>query len=68
MTLQTADGKEVMSHKGLKPVRGKSGESVTLSLPAATLVSGEYILALRGIGASGEVESLGKSILAVKRQ
>src|SRR5262249_14482666 len=68
ITLQTADGKEVMSRKGLKAVRAKSGESLMLSIPSTKFISGEYFLALSGIGANGEVESLGKSVLEVKKQ
>ena len=66
VTLQTADGKEVMRRTSLKPVHAKSGEALSLSIPSAKFTSGEYIMALSGIGASGEVESLGKSALAVQ--
>jgi len=67
MTLQAADGKEVMSRRGLKAVRTKSGEALMLSIPSAKFKSGEYTLALSGVSDS-EVESLGKSNIKVKKQ
>src|SRR5262249_42887363 len=67
MTLQAADGKEVMSRRWLKAGRTKSGEALMLSIPSAKFKSGEYTLALSGVSDS-EVESLGKSNIKVKKQ
>jgi len=67
MTLQTADGKEVISRRGLRAVRTKSGEALMLNIPSAKFKSGEYTLALSGVSGS-ELESLGKSNIEVKKQ
>jgi anti-sigma factor RsiW len=68
VTLQTADGKTTLSRKALKSVHAKTGDALSFSVPAAKFVSGEYILALGGIGAGGAVESLGKTVITVKKQ
>jgi anti-sigma factor RsiW len=66
--LQTTEGKEVLNQQGLKARRTKSGDDLMLNIPAGKFSSGEYILALSGVSATGEVESLGKSILKVEKR
>jgi hypothetical protein len=68
VTLLTAGGIEVFSKNGLRPRAGRAGDFVIVSLPASKLTNGDNVLALSGIGPTGEAEPLGKSILKVRRQ
>jgi len=68
VTLFTEDGSEAFSKNGLKPRADKAGDFVIVDLPASKLTIGDNVLALSGIGPTGEAEPLGKSILKVIRQ
>ncbi len=67
-TLQTITGVEVFSQTNLKPRRGNSGASFSFTVPARKLESGDYVLILRGVSPSGEVEDLSKSLFRVKKR
>src|SRR5262249_55473052 len=68
VTLLTEDGSVAFSKNGLKPRADKAGDFVIVDLPANKLMKGDNVLALSGIGPTGEAEPLGKSILKVIRQ
>jgi hypothetical protein len=44
------------------------GYVLTVKIPSRKLASGDNVLALSGISGAGEVETLGKVIVEVKRQ
>jgi hypothetical protein len=67
VTLLTADGREVLSRKGLRARTTRSGNFLTLSLPSHKFASGDHVLALSGVSAADEVENLGKTVIKVKR-
>jgi hypothetical protein len=66
--LLTADGVEVFTRKGLRPRASEAGDFVTVSIPSHKFASGDNVLALSGVNATGEIETLGKAILKVRRQ
>jgi hypothetical protein len=68
VTLLTTEGKEVFARKGLRPQATKNGDVLIVSVPARKFASGDNILAFSGISASGEVETLGKTIVKVRRR
>ena len=68
VSLQTTEGKVILSPPRLKAHQTKSGDALMLSLPAGKFSSGEYVLALSGVSANGEVESLGKSLIKVAKR
>jgi len=61
--LQAAGGEEIYAWGRLK-----SGASLTLIIPARRFVNGDYILTLRGVSESGEVEDVSKSLFRVERK
>jgi hypothetical protein len=66
--LLTIDGREVFVRKSLRPQAAGMGHVVPVNIPARKFTSGDNVLALSGISATGEVETLGKVIVKVKRQ
>jgi hypothetical protein len=66
--LLTPDGKEVFVRKGLRPQATRKGEVLVVSIPARKFAGGDNVLALGGISADGEVETLGKAIIKVRRR
>jgi len=66
--LLTIDGKEVFLRKGLRSQATRKGEAVIVSIPARKFAGGDNVLALGGISAAGEVETLGKAIVKVRRR
>jgi hypothetical protein len=67
LTLLTADGKEVFAIKDLRPKAAGKGTVLTVSVPTHNLASGDNVIWLSGISASGEVDTLGKVIIKVSR-
>jgi len=61
--LQAAGGEEIYTWGRLK-----SGASLTLIIPARRFADGDYILTLRGVSESGEVEDVSKSLFRVERK
>jgi hypothetical protein len=66
--LQSAGGEEIYSWNRLRPRGTRTGASLTLLLPARRLVAGDYILTLRGVSDSDEVEDVSKSLFRVERE
>jgi hypothetical protein len=66
--LLTTDGKEVFVRKGLRPQATRKGDVLIVSIPARKFASGDNVLAFGGISAAGEVETLGKAIVKVRRR
>jgi hypothetical protein len=66
--LQAAGGREVFASAGLAAKPGRSGAGLTLTIPAQRFASGDYILTLKGVGKTGEVEDVSKSIFRVERK
>jgi cell division protein FtsB len=66
--LLTTDGKEVFAQKGVRPQATRKGTTVTVSVPTRKFADGHNIMSLSGISGVGEVETLGKVIVEVKRR
>jgi hypothetical protein len=67
-SLQQAGGKEISARQQLIPKTTKSGASFTLIIPAQRFATGDYILTLRGVTQSGEVEDVSKSLFRVEKK
>ena len=68
VSLQSVAGAEILSQKGVKPARAKTGASFGFTVPAHRLESGDYILTLRGVNPDGEVDELSKSLFRVVKR
>ena len=66
--LQAAGGREVFAWSRLVAKPAGSGGSLTLTIPARRFAIGDYILTLRGVSKTGEVEDFSKSIFRVERK
>jgi hypothetical protein len=66
--LLSADGKEVFAIKGLSPQATRGGYVLIVSVPASKFVNGDNVIALNGISGVGEVDTLGKVIVKVRRR
>jgi hypothetical protein len=65
--LLTVDGREIFSRKNARSQTSKSGDFVLVNVPARKFASGDNVLSLSGITSTGEVETLSKTIIKVKR-
>jgi len=68
LMLLTADGKVVLVRKGFSPQATRDRYVLIVSVPARKLAGGDNVIALSGISAAGEVETLGKAIVKVRRR
>jgi hypothetical protein len=66
--LLTTEGREVFARKGLRPQATSKGYVLIVSVPAGRFADGDNVISLSGISAAGEVETLGKTIVKVKRR
>jgi hypothetical protein len=66
--LQAAGGREVFASAPLAAKRATSGASLSLTIPAQRVASGDYILTLGGVSKTGEVEEVSKSLFRIERQ
>ena len=66
VTVQSADGKQVFKQDGLRS-RNKTRASLSVVIPANKLSNGDYILTLKGITSSGELEDVSKSLFRVSQ-
>jgi hypothetical protein len=66
--LLTADGREVFAIKGLSPQVTRNGYVLVVSVPARKFADGDNVISLSGISDAGEVETLGKAIVKVRRR
>ena len=64
VVVQSADGKHVARRDGLR-ARNKTRSSLSIVIPATRLSSGDYLLTLKGVTPSGEVEDVSKSLFHV---
>ena len=67
VVIQSADGKQIFKRDGLQS-RNKSHVILSVIVPASKLSNGDYILTLKGITSSGEVEDVSKSLFRVERK
>jgi len=61
-------GGEIFSRQGLRPKTTRSGASLAFILPADKFATGDYLLTLRGVSPSGEVDDVSKSLFRVERK
>jgi hypothetical protein len=66
--LLTIDGKEVFARKGLRSQATRNGDVVIVSIPARKFANGDNVISLSGISGAGEVETLGKAIIKVRKR
>lgn len=66
--LQPVGGEEIYAWGRLTPKATKSGVSLVLTMPARRFATGDYILTLRGVSETGEVEDVSKSLFRVARK
>jgi hypothetical protein len=66
VVIQSAGGSEIFKHDGLK---SKTTGRATLAVivPASKFSNGDYILTLKGVTQSGEVEDVSKSLFRVEK-
>jgi hypothetical protein len=63
--LRAVDGGEIFG-QSLKARSGKAGAEVAVTIPAAKLTAGDYILTLSGVNAAGEAEELNRYFFRVR--
>lgn len=68
LTLQAAGGNVVWRQADVKPQTAKELATFAVKVPAEKLASGDYVLTLKGIESSGEIDDLSKSLLRVARK
>jgi hypothetical protein len=66
--VQSAAGNTIFSSRQLTAVNRKTGVSLALVVPARMFSAGDYILTLRGVTRTGEVEDVNKSLFRVVRK
>jgi hypothetical protein len=66
--LQPAGAKEIFSRQSLEARTDKSGTRLALIIPANKFATGDYILTLRGVTGSGEVEDVSKSLFHAEKK
>jgi hypothetical protein len=62
------DGREMFSRRGVRPRSTDALDSVMVRVPAGKFTSGDNVLSVSGISSTGEVETISKTILKVRRQ
>ena len=68
LELHALGGKAIFDRKKVKPTMTKSGANFGFSVPASRFTSGDYILTLKGVIPSGEVEDVSKSLFRVEKK
>lgn len=66
--LQSAGGNTIFTSRQLTAVNKKTGANLALLVPARLFSAGDYILTLRGVSKTGEVEDVSKSLFRVERK
>jgi type IV secretory pathway VirB2 component (pilin) len=66
--LQSASGNTVFTSRQLLAPNKKSGANLSLIIPAQRFTTSDYILTLRGVSPTGEVEDVSKSLFRVERK
>jgi len=68
LELHAVGGKAIFDRKSVKPTIRKSGANFRFMVPASKFTSGDYILTLKGVMPTGEVEDVSKSLFRVERK
>src|SRR5262249_22244330 len=68
LELQQAGGKQVLNQRSVQPAVTRSGVTFNLSLPASRFTTGDYILTLRGVTRSGELDDVSKFLFHVEKK
>ena len=68
LELHAVGGKPIFDRKSVKPTIRKSGANFRFAVPASKFTSGDYILTLKGVMPSGEVEDVSKSLFRVEKK
>jgi anti-sigma factor RsiW len=66
--LLRVDGKRVFSRRGVRPRSTNATDFVMVSIPAPKFTTGDNVLSVGGISSTGEVETISKTIIKVRRQ
>ncbi len=66
IVIQTADGKQVFKRDGLQS-QNKKRASLAVTVPANRFSGGDYILTLKGVTQSGDIEDVSKSLFHVNK-
>ncbi len=66
--LQSAAGKTIFTSRQLTAVNKRTGANLALVVPARMFSASDYILTLRGVTPTGEVEDVSKSLFRVERK
>lgn len=66
--LQPAGGRPIFSRQSLRPRANDSGASVVFVIPANKFATGDYILTLKGVTQSGDLEDINKSLFRVEKK
>lgn len=67
LVLQAISGQEIFNQR-VKPVLTKSGASFIIMLPAAKVSAGDYMLTLKGLTTSGDLEDVSQSLFRVEKR
>lgn len=65
--LKAVGGTDVYAWERVNSRVTKSGVTITLTVPARMLADGDYLLTLSGVGESGELEDVSKSLFRVRK-
>ena len=68
LELHALGGKAIFDRKKVKPTITKSGATFGFSVPASRFTSGDYILTLKGVMPTGEVEDVSKALFRVEKK
>ena len=68
LELHAVGGKAIFDRKSVKPTITKSGANFGFAVPASKFTSGDYILTLKGVMPTGEVEDVSKSLFRVEKK
>jgi hypothetical protein len=68
VALQPVGGKEIFTRRDLKPKTTKAGATFVIIVPAGRFATGDYILTLKGVTQTGEVDDVSKSIFRVEKR
>ncbi len=66
--LQSAGGNTIFTSRQLKAVNKHTRANLALVVPARMFPAGDYILTLRGVSKTAEVEDVSKSLFRVERK
>jgi len=68
VALREVGGREIFNRQNFKPRITRSGATFTFSLPASLVNSGDYLLMLKGLTKSGDLEDVSESLFRVEKK